>query len=96
MLSAMQCYFRNDGTDSFAGQNANQYSTSTRNQRIENFWSHFRKMRSYWWINFFKDMVSSGVVDLDSELKKESLWFCFYSILNDDLQKFRSVLESSH
>ena len=37
MLAAMQCYFCNDGTDSFAGENAHQYGTSTRNQRIENF-----------------------------------------------------------
>ena len=89
MLAAIQCYFRSDGTDSFAGERAHQYGTSTRNQRIENFWYHLRKMRSHWWINFFKDMVSSGVVDLDSELQKECLWFCFYSVLSDDLQKFK-------
>lgn len=96
MLAAMQCYFRSDGTDSFAGERAHQYGTSTRNQRIENFWSHLRKMRSHWWINFFKDMVSSGVVDLDSELQKECLWFCFYSVLNDDLQKFKECWNSHH
>ncbi len=76
MLAAMQSYFRNDGTDSFAGERAHHYGTSTKNQRIGNFWSHFRKMRSHWWINFFKDIVSSGVVDLDSELQKECLKNC--------------------
>ena len=89
LLGAMQSYFHNDGTGSLAAERAHQYGTSTNNQRIENFWSHFRKMRSHWWINFSKDMVSLAVVNLDSKLQRECLWFCFYRVLNDYLQKFK-------
>ena len=96
MMAAIQCYFREDGLDELAGENAHQYGTSTRNQRIENWWSHFRKMRSHWWINFFKDMHSSNVLDLDSELHKECLWFCFYRILHEDLQKTKASWNSHH
>jgi hypothetical protein len=96
MMAAIQCYFRTDAFDPLAGENAHQYGTSTRNQRIENGWSHFRKMRSHWWINFFKDMSSSGVLDLGNDLHKECLWFCFYRILNEDLQKTKISWNSHH
>lgn len=96
MMAAMQCYFRADGNDQFAGEKAHQYGTSTRNQRIENWWSHFRKMRSNWWINFFKDMSSSGILDLDNELQKECLWFCFHAVLQEDLQKTKDTWNTHH
>ena len=96
MMAAMQCYFRSDGTDALAGEKSHKYGTSTKNQRIENWWSHFRKMRSNWWINFFKDMSSSGILDLDNELQKECLWFCFHAVLNDDLQKVKDTWNTHH
>ena len=96
VMAVMQCYFRADGSDQLSGENAHQYGTSTRNQRIENFWSHFRRMRSHWWINFFKDMSSSGVFDDSNELMKECLWFCFFAVLNEDLQKFKASWNSHH
>ena len=95
-MAAIQCYFRADAHDQLAGENAHQYGTSTRNQRIENWWSHFRKMRSHWWINFFKDMCSSGLLDVGNYLHKECLWFCFYRILNEDLQKTMTSWNSHH
>lgn len=96
MMAAMQCFFRVDGRDEFAGEKAHQYGTSTRNQRIENWWSHFRKMRSHWWINFFKDMCSSGLLNLGNELDKECLWFCFHAVLNMDLQKMKASWNTHH
>ena len=44
-----------------------------------------------WWINFFKDLVDRGVVDLEKELHKECLWFCFSGVLQsalDDMKKY--------
>ena len=32
------------------------YAASTRNQRIESFWSRLRKFRTNWWIDFFARM----------------------------------------
>ena len=95
-MAAIQCYFRADACDQLAGENAHQYETSTGNQRIENWWSHFRKTRSHWWINFFKDMSSSGVLDLGNDLHKECLRFCFYRILNEDIQKTKISWNSHH
>ena len=53
-------------------------------------------MRTHWWINFFKDMCSSGVLNLDVELEKECLWFCFHAVLNDDLHKVKASWNSHH
>ena len=33
------------------------YAASTRNQRIESFWSRLRKFRTNWWIDFFARML---------------------------------------
>ena len=35
-----------------------------------------------WWINFFKDLVDKGIVDLEKELHKECLWFCFSGVMD--------------
>jgi len=56
IIAAMQCYFRSDDNAPFSGVCAHAYGTSTRNQRIENFWSHFKKTCSNWWIQLFKDL----------------------------------------
>jgi hypothetical protein len=52
IIAGMQSYFRAEGSDEYAGSNAHKYVTSTRNQRIECQWSHFRKQRSSWWIDY--------------------------------------------
>lgn len=95
-MAAMQCFFRANGNDEFAADKSHKYGTSTRNQRIENWWSHMRKMRTHWWINFFKDMCSSGILNLDNEVEKECLWFCFNGVLSDDLQKVKTSWNSHH
>ena len=95
-MAAMQCFFRANCNDEFGADKAHQYGTSTRNQRIENWWSHLRKIRTHWWINFFKDMCSSGVLNLDKDLERECLWFCFNHVLNDDLHKVKVSWNSHH
>lgn len=57
----MQCLLRANGNDEFSGEKAHRYGTSTGNQRIECWWSHLKKSRTTWWINFFKDLVDRGV-----------------------------------
>ena len=88
LLAAMQCYFRSDD-EPFCGESGHSYGSSTRNQRIENWWSHLRKSCTGWWISFFKDLVDEGVVDLGTELQKECLWFCFSTILQESLDKMK-------
>lgn len=35
MMASMQCYFRQDGDDSFSGDKSHRYGSSPANQRIE-------------------------------------------------------------
>lgn len=79
---AIQCFFQSD-------EEGHKYGTSTRNQRIENWWSHFRKSSSGWWINFFKDLRDGEAVDFKSSLHKECLWFCFQGVLQASLDKIK-------
>ena len=76
--AAIQSYFRNN-------HDSHRYVPSTRNQRIECWWSHYSKNRSMWWRSYFTDMESRGLIDLSYELSKECLWFCFSDILQKDL-----------
>ena len=43
---AMQCYFQGNA-------DAHIYGRSPANQRIEGWWSFYRRNRSTWWINYF-------------------------------------------
>ncbi|PFX28602.1 hypothetical protein AWC38_SpisGene6683 [Stylophora pistillata] len=46
MMAAMCCYFGQNGEDAFAGGKANKYGSSPANQRIESWWSYFRRGRA--------------------------------------------------
>lgn len=48
-----------------------------------------RKSCAGWWINFFKDLVDNGTVDLESVVHRECLWFCFQGVLQDSLNKMK-------
>jgi hypothetical protein len=89
LIAATQCYFRAEDDGPLLGEDAHKYGTSTRNQRIENWWSHFRKSCAGWWINFFKDLVDNGTVDLENVTHRECLWFCFQGVLQDSLNKMK-------
>ena len=54
IMAAIQAYFRQHGNDEFAGFNSHKYGTSPSNQRIEAWWSYYRRGRSSWWIDFLK------------------------------------------
>ena len=57
ILAAMQCYLCTEGLDEYAASKAHKYMKSTRNQQTESYWSHFRRQRSSWWIDFFNDFL---------------------------------------
>jgi hypothetical protein len=88
-MAAMQCFFRQNGSDLFAGDKAHKYGSSPANQRIEGWWSFFRRGRAGWWIDFFKDMVTSGILDLGNTLHMECLWFCFHGVINNELERVK-------
>ena len=78
IMAAMQCQFRSEA-------HAHFYGTSPANQRIECWWSQFRKNRSTWWINCFKDLCERNIFSPDNELESECLWLCFSDVIQKDL-----------
>ena len=88
-MAAMQCYFRSEAGDQFAGINAHKYGSSHSNQRIENWWSFPCCSRSSWWINFFKHQVEIGNIDTSDKLQMECLWFCISDLLQRDFDQVK-------
>ena len=56
LLAAAQCYFNRDHD-----HKSHLYGSSNHNQRIESWWSQFRKLKSNFIIDLFKDMISQGI-----------------------------------
>jgi len=81
ILAAFQCTLRD--------QNAHQYGSSHRNQRIENWWSHNRRCFMAWVINFFKDLVDSRTMIQGNYFHDECAWFVFSTFLQNELDRVR-------
>ena len=86
--AAIQSYLRRNHSDCFAGTNAHVYGTSPSNQRQEAWWSFFRRHRSNWIINFFKEMVECDEFHRNDPLEVSCLRFCFGPLLQNDLQSW--------
>lgn len=65
------------------------YGTSPGNQRIEAWWSFFRRSRSQWWIELFEDLVQFGAFHPGCIVETEILRFCFMGVLQSDLDDVR-------
>lgn len=78
IAAAAQAFF-NDNADS------HRYVPSTRNQRIESWWSYFSKTRTSWWRNFFKDLEFQGIIDLTCDLNRQLLYYCFNTVIQSEL-----------
>ena len=63
LMAAMQCEFRQDVV-------AHIYGPSPANQRIEGWWSFYRRNRSTLWINYFQDMIENDKFNPGSEIEK--------------------------
>ena len=81
-MAGIHSFLRND-------PNSHRYVHLPRNQRIEGWWSFFRKSHTDWWINFFKDLCDTMVVDMTNELEKECLWYCFASTIQASLNQVK-------
>lgn len=82
IMASIQSFFCDD-------VESHRYVASPRNQRIEGWWSYFRKSRTNWWINFFTDMEERGTFNRASELQSECLWFCFAALLQIDIDQVK-------
>lgn len=95
-LAAMQCSFRSSHHDEFSGEKAHRYGSSPSNQRIEGWWSFFKRNRSSWWISFFKDMSECGLLNMGDPFHMECLWFCFAEVIQADLDKVKDHWNSHY
>ena len=68
---------RAERNNDLADEKAHRYGPSTGKQRIEAWWSYFRRGCLTWRINFLKDLVDRGVFLPGYTLHKECLWFNF-------------------
>ena len=64
------------------------YAASTRNQRIEAFWSGLKRFKTEWWIQLFSGMVKDSVYKPQSNIHQEALLFCFRPVLQCELNEF--------
>ena len=86
-VAGIQCFLRRNGSDSFAGEKSFMYGRSVSNQRIEAWWSFFRKTDSDWWIKLFKDIRDAGIYCDSNPIHVECLKFCFMELIQDELKR---------
>ena len=82
MIAAIQSFVTGSTT-------SHTYGTSPGNQRIEAWWSFFRRNRSQWWIDWFEDLIQFSAFHPGSVVETEILRFCFMRILQKDLDDVR-------
>jgi len=76
-------------------------AASTRNQRIESYWSRLKKFKLSWWIEFFDDMVKQHIYLPSNIFHTEAFIFSFMPViqleLNQSLKMWnaRNVRQSS-
>lgn len=86
-VAGIQGFLRQDGTDSFAGDNSFMYGKSVSNQRIEAWWRQLRKNSTDWWIINVKDLRDRGLYSDGDILHVECLKFCYMPVLRSELQR---------
>ena len=94
ILAASQCFFRRNHTDAYAGEKAHLFGSSHSNQRIEAWWSVFRRNKSSCLIDFFKDLVHCGTYNPDDDLQKACAWYCFSDLIQEELDLCREQWNS--
>ncbi|XP_041361772.1 uncharacterized protein LOC121377750 [Gigantopelta aegis] len=89
-VEQMQKFLRRNHTDSYAGEKAFLYGTSTANQRIESMWGMVRKQGIQYWMNLFQSLLDDGKFD-GGYLDRELIRFCFLDVIQATLDDIRST-----
>ena len=95
LVAPAQCFF-------IGNDLAHIYGTSPHKHRIEGWWSYLRQHLTTWWINFFKALLEQQVFTTGNELQMECLWFCFATLIQQDLDRLKEhwnthyIRESRH
>ena len=70
------------------------YGASIHNQRIESLWARLKKFKTSWWIEYFKEMVKSGLYKENVKMHQEALIFCFLPVFQSELNIFMKTWNS--
>ena len=73
----------------FGDVSAHRYGTSPGNQRIEAWWSFFRRNRSQFWLEVFAELNESGAFHPENHKEVECLRYCFMAVIQSDLDEIR-------
>ena len=73
----------------FGDVSAHRYGTSPGNQRIEAWWSFFRRNRSQFWLEVFEELNESGTFHPENHKEVECLRYCFMAVIQSDLDEIR-------
>jgi hypothetical protein len=82
LVAACQCFLTGN-------RNGHIYGTSPGNQRIESWWSFYRRNRSQWFIELFEDLIAMDAFHTGNVNEKECLRYCFMDVINADLAEVR-------
>ena len=82
IICGIQRFFCRNYTDSQSKDRSFIYGHSTANEMTS------------WWISFFKDMVVNGLFDISLNLHLQCLRFCFFGVLQHELDKIKSFWNS--
>ena len=85
IVAGAQSYLRRHDDDEHAGLRAHIYGPSTGNQRIEAWWSIFRRVRSTDIISYFRDLADSGEFNAADEFQVYLLRYCFADLVRREL-----------
>uniref|UniRef100_A0A1A8MDN9 Integrase core domain-containing protein n=2 Tax=Nothobranchius pienaari TaxID=704102 RepID=A0A1A8MDN9_9TELE len=88
LMAALQCCLRSEQTDEFAGARSHMYGTSMSNQRIESWWSYFRKQRIQFWLELFGDLRERHLFNGSSDHTR-LLQYCFLDVLQEELNEHK-------
>jgi hypothetical protein len=76
-------------------QSSHRFVTSVRNQRIEAWWSYFKRNKAQWWIDYFSDLCLAEVYNPDHRFQRSCFQFCFMNLLLRELDNI-AVSWNSH
>ena len=96
IVGGIQMFFKETSTNETGTDMCFRYGPSTRNQRIESWWSIFRRNRCSWWINFFKDLCDESIFDPSIPYHQEFLRFCFVTLLQVELDETKNLWNSHY
>lgn len=85
VIGALQCTFRRQAKDAFGAEKSFQIVKSVFNQRIEAWWSLFRRQKAQLWIDLFKQLELFGAFKKDNLLDMYCLRYCFMPIIQREL-----------